>query len=262
MPEGPEVAVVADELQFLTDCYLVNVNCRYDKLFRLQTNLNLPIKINCVYSRGKKVIFQTDNCLIVTSLGMTGRYAYQVGEHTHVCLTFTKDNQSFALYYDDIRRFGNIIVYPLDANLEIGPDLLQAAKSNIYLDFSQYVNSYLRYPNKQIAVALLEQKIVSGIGNYLKSEILYSAQIHPFRLVNSLTMEEWQKLWQYSHSLILYSYQCGGLTISDYISPSGKRGNYPPLVYGKNIDNFGRTILKENDKNGRSTFWVAENLFT
>jgi len=256
MPEGPEVAVVADELHYLTGKYLVNLFCRQDKLIKEKISLSFPVLIERIYSRGKKIIFETPSFLLVTSLGMTGRYTYEETLHSHIRLIFSDGKQSFTLYYDDVRRFGGICICD-ESYLDIGPDLLQAALKSP-LDIRDFVNRYLRFPKKQIAVALLDQKIISGIGNYLKSEILYYASIYPFKTIDQITNDEWYRLWVISHQLIVYSYNYGGLTISDYISPSGKKGLYPPAVYGKEYDNYGNTIKREDDKSRRITFWVPK----
>src|SRR5690606_38252829 len=94
-----------------------------------------------------------------------------------------------------------------------------------------------------------------GIGNYLKSEILYLSGLSPYRKMNTLTIDELEKLRICSHKIILNSYHAGGLTIKDFISPNGEFGNYQPMVYDLKYDAFGNDITKVSI-GGRCTYWV------
>ena len=77
---------------------------------------------------------------------------------------------------------------------------------------------------KKIVDILLDQSLVSGIGFYLLTEILYYSKVHPLRIGNSLTKNELNAIRINSHKIMSLSYSYGGFTLKDFISPSGKRG--------------------------------------
>ena len=168
------------------------------------------------------------------------------------------------IYYDDYRYMGGIDIVAKDDKkyfAKVGPDLLEAALTK-EISLQQWL-SIFKPKRKQktyraICTALLDQSTVSGIGNYLKSEILYQASISPDRSVDTISDEEWDKVRIAAHAIILKSYEHGGLTIESFISPDGKLGVYPAMVYGKETDPEGRVVEKITTRDQRGTYWVPE----
>jgi len=113
-----------------------------------------------------------------------------------------------------------------------------------------------RIPNKQVGDFLMEQKYISGIGNYLRAEILYHAKIRPDRALSSLTHLETETLYRYALKTIVESYSYGGLTIENYWSPDGRRGTFPKQVYGKTEDPYGNPVVTNSTKGDRTVHWV------
>ncbi len=87
-------------------------------------------------------------------------------------------------------------------------------------------------------------------------DILYLTGIDPYKIGNVLTKDEVELLRIASHGI----YQQQGHTLLDFITPDRHRGNYDPLIYGKNIDVNGFKIhkCKIGGKNGRSIQYVKE----
>lgn len=138
------------------------------------------------------------------------------------------------LYYSDTRRFGKIkILTPemADSKMkELGPDILDWSLSLSFSDFNLPVDSNLinywfslknvkRYQSKEICWFLMNQKIISGIGNYLKAEILYFCKIRPDRRISELTDLEYETLLRASLLIIQQSYLKSGKTIRTYTVP-------------------------------------------
>jgi formamidopyrimidine-DNA glycosylase len=86
-----------------------------------------------------------------------------------------------------MRNFGNIYLLDSDTTMDkiktIGPDILDLnfTYKIFKLRIKQYVEIYPSVISKFICVILLDQNFISGIGNYLRSEILYHAKINPFQ---------------------------------------------------------------------------------
>ena len=191
------------------------------------------------------------------SLGMTGMWTNVHNKHARVCFFF-KDVEP--LYYTDVRNFGTLKIVDslkaLNKKLDsLGPDVL-----NCNIDCMGFKEQFIRKPNKTIAECLMNQSVVSGIGNYLKSEILYASKISPYRQIKDITLKEWHELYSNSISIPLTSYNLGGATIKDYRQPNGKKGNFSRrfAVYNCKTDPKNNIIIKETTKDKRSTYWVPE----
>lgn len=219
--------------------------------------LTLPSKIITVRSHGKKLIIELENQLIITGLGMAGKYRYEKTKHTHV--TFILND--LTLYYNDVRRIGSRMdVINKDKEKEYfknsGPCLLTAAL-NQWITKEEWFKMYYKSGNRKIVDILMDQKLVSGIGNYLRIDILYLAGIHPLRLGNDLTKDELELIRIAAHEVVLLSYEMGGHTLFDYVDTNGQKGNYDPLIYGKKKDAIGFKVRKCKCS-GRTIHYVDE----
>ena len=135
----------------------------------------------------------------------------------------------------------------------LGPDVLSS-----YVDTDLFKKRLDKKPKWSIAKALMNQSVVSGIGNYLKAEILYAAEISPHRLCKDLSKEDISKIAQESFNISRASYQSGGATISTYRDENNKKGLYSRrfMVYNHKTDLKGNKVIKEVTTDKRSTYWV------
>lgn len=261
MPEGPEVKIISEELNNLLQGSVIIdfeiLGGRYghhpDKTF-INLNKHLPLTIKKIACKGKFIYWELDrNCYIFNTLGMTGRWSCELEPHTALKLTTDKN----CVYFVDIRRFGTFQFYKgqsvLDDKLNsLGPDLLT---DNISLfEFQKRMTK-----NKTLAELLMNQKIFSGCGNYLKSEALYQAKLSPWRLGSSLSKDEHQNLLLALTEIIKNSYKLRGATIKNYASLQGP-GSYSQhfQVYKKQKDPLGNLIIQEETLDKRTTHWVKE----
>lgn len=235
---------------------------------------------------------------IMFSLGMTGCFRYTKSTHSHLIFSLAEqlvkevedDEGHFKpvepreyligkinlVSFTDTRRFGQATFFgdgssksginAVRQDLEsLGPDLLEHAlttpikpKAWRALFARTGVRGQLKIGTRQICQILLEQEFVAGIGNYLKSEILYYSGIVPFRAAADLSDEEWETIRQVAHHIIKVSYQYGGLTIESYTMPNDKIGRYPVAIYGKTKDPKGFTVLRGETADKRTSYWVEE----
>lgn len=266
MPEVCEVRVVADELrEKLTGSSILSYHI--NEIFKGRTtgfndNLIFPLLIKTVRSYGKKVIFELDDYVMIASLGMTGRFQYVEEKHSHV---YFELNEEQKLYFEDSRRFGRIDIMTADKEKEylsdLGPDLLQHALTTWITETEWSALYKPKLLKRKICDILLDQSILAGIGNYLVSEILYYAGVHPLRIGNTITAEELELIRIHAHKVVLCSYEHGGFTIESFISPSKRSGKYPAMVYGKYKDPNGYKVIHQktsNAKGARTVHFVDE----
>ncbi len=107
---------------------------------------------------------------------------------------------------------------------------------------------------------MMNQKVVAGIGNYIKAEALYRAKISPHRTVESLSDEELHNLYRCSLWVIKASYEARGATIRNYEMPDGSKGDFKFnfQVYAQETDPDGRIVIRDKTPDGRTTHWVKE----
>ena len=138
----------------------------------------------------------------------------------HIKFIFSKNNfEELVLWYNDSRQFGKfelkeLISYYkvncLDSKLnELGPDILNTAVSEV--DFNKF---YQAASGKKMPIVntLLDQKIIAGIGNYLRAEALYVAKIDPFTISNKLSQDDFKKLYYSIKNVAKIFYEKGKIT--------------------------------------------------
>lgn len=199
---------------------------------------------------------------MIASLGMEGRFQYVKERHSHICFDLNDEEK---LYFEDSRRFGRVdIMSAADEKKylsDLGPDLLQHALTTWITETEWNAIYKPKLLKRKICDILLDQSILAGIGNYLASEILYYAGINPLRIGNTITAEELELIRIHAHKVVLCSYEHGGFTLYNFISPSKKLGKYPAAVYGKNKDPNGYKVIHQktsNAKGARSVHYVTE----
>jgi len=107
---------------------------------------------------------------------------------------------------------------------------------------------------------LMNQKVISGVGNYIKAESLWYSRINPHVLVKDLSDENLVTLNKAILFVINKSYNEQGATIKSYYTFDGKEGSAVQgfVVYGKRKDYNGHNVIKETTPDKRTTHWVKE----
>lgn len=232
-------------------------NCAYEH-YSIFEKL-LPLKLNKVWSKGKKIIleFEKETYLISSPL-MTGSWVFANTKHQKYQLNF-EDEKEFAIF-NDTRGQGLINIYfnkeELDKKLsEIGPDYLHGDIT--YEQYKQVITGS-RIKNKEICDFMMNQKYFSGIGVWMKCEILYESKILPTRLLKDLSDDDIKILYEKSMEVVKNAYEMKGLTIKDYLTVDGQKGKYEVKVYGRKIDNNGYKVLTGTFKDKRTSHYVIE----
>jgi formamidopyrimidine-DNA glycosylase len=206
---------------------------------------------NC---KGKFIWIDLDDVVVFNTLGMTGNWSRIKTNHSRIEFNFYEND---TLYFNDIRNFGTFQVKTrsdLEKKLKsIGPDML----SNPPDDF---IARLRKYNHKNICEVIMNQKVISGVGNYIKAESLWYSRINPHVFVKDLTDENLIILDKAIKFVINKSYQEQGASIQSYYTFDGDSGNATQgfAVYGRKKDYNGHTVIKEETPYKRTTHWVKE----
>ena len=154
----------------------------------------------------------------VIHLGMTGRClvcepTVETAKHTHLIATLASGRE---LRFVDPRRFGKLQV------LE-GSGFAAAGAEPIAADRQGFVELF-KGRKTPIKSALLNQRLLSGIGNIYADESLFRAGIRPRRRAASLTRAELMRLYDAIQQVLAEAIQAGGSSVSDYVDENGDGG--------------------------------------
>ena len=193
-------------------------------------------KISDVRRSGKHIVFDliqptatAERCAAqwIVHLGMTGRLLVcspdtELAKHTHAVLRLASGRE---LRFVDPRRFGRLAV--IEKFAPPGAEPLSISPS----DFA----ALFRGRKTPIKSALLNQRLLSGVGNIYADEALYRAGVRPRRRAASLTIEESRRLHKGLKQVLLEAIRLGGSSISDYVDSEGQEGFFQlkHRVYGR-----------------------------
>lgn len=216
--------------------------------------LQFPLVIETVNCKGKFIYwtFKDTETVIFNTLGMSGSWS-NVPRHARVKFETSEGD----LFFNDARNFGTLKFCnrkDLESKLRsLGPDMLNEKVSAI--DFRTRM---LQHPDSTLAEVLMSQGVVSGVGNYLKADSLWLAKLSPWRLVSQCSIDDLDRLHEAVSSTIRIAYLNGGSTILTYKGFDGENGKHTMLVYGRKTDPNGEEIVRQDTKDGRTTWWVPQ----
>lgn len=268
MPELPEVETVCRALsKVIKNSRIKKIEFyRKDLRWQVKDNLEVSLKNNIFidpYRRGKYILIPTNtDKIFLIHLGMSGQIRIKkkdiVQKHDHMRMIVENNNKHFVVTYNDSRRFGYIDLFKKKELREhfllskIGVEPLGRELTTEYLQ-NNFKKRVINIKN-----ALIDQKIIAGIGNIYASEILYKAKINPLRKVNSLSQNDLNSIITFTKIILKKSIDVGGTTIRDHMQPDGSLGYFKQKlqVYGKTNEKCktcNSFIVKEVISN-RSTF--------
>jgi len=260
MPEGPEVKITTEFLDkylkkgkvvkwdFVGGKYTDEPPDNYDYL-----DSNFPLQIKSVSCKGKTICFhittnEKKDIWILHCMMFTGSWGCNYDEY---CKWFIELENGDTYWFRDPRSLGTLEIikdedYLYERLNNLGFDILN-------LDMTMYTFKQLckKHQNKNVTSFLMDQTILSGIGNYLKAEILYDSKIAPVRKMYSLSEIEQEHLFESIMVIPKLSYMHKGMSMRDYKNMDGSLGKFKNLlkIYGKK--NAERTKTAD----GRITYW-------
>lgn len=244
MPELPEVETVRRTLKALIiNKKIESVTVNWPKMVKMPVEVEqfkdalIGQTLQDVSRRGKFLILYTEDFALVSHLRMEGRYGLFKKEdpldlHTHVIFHFADDTE---LRYKDVRKFGTMHLFKKGDELNALP-LSQLGPEPFSDDFTvDELVKKLSKTNRSIKTALLDQKLVVGLGNIYVDEALFRSGIHPERIASSLSKNELKILHGQIIETLGEAVEKGGSTIRSYVNSQGQIGMFQLelFVYGR-----------------------------
>lgn len=251
LPEGPEVESVRKLLlpfinKQIKAIKLTELSQKYPKYQgkqKLFEEFNNAVLTN-IERHGKFLIWKFSvKSVILNHLGMSGRWVTQDNElTTHPKAEIFFEDTTKAIF-DDQRNFGQFSIFDSYEDVlnyksikSLGIDGLT---EEFDLDFFLELLNKSRYVDKSVGAALMDQRLVAGVGNIYKSESLFAANIHPETIISKLTINEKKNLGLSINKVLRKALDDNGSTFGvnqRYSLPDGNEGQAQNWhnVYGKN----------------------------
>ncbi len=171
----------------------------------------------------------------VVHLGMTGRMQLTTPEtehakHTHAIVKLSSGRE---VRFVDPRRFGRLAVVRMQVQ-NAGQGFAAPGGEPLQLAVDQFIGLF-RGRKTPIKSALLNQKLLSGVGNIYADESLFRSAIRPRRHASSLTRGDLTRLHSALQEVLREAIALGGSSVSDYVDADGKEGFFQlqHRVYGR-----------------------------
>jgi len=158
-------------------------------------------------------------------------------------LVFSLNNGKH-LAFSDVRKFAKVVLLKQEDLLH-SPHLSHLGPEPLDPSFTPKI-FYARLskkPNGKIKQILMDQSVVSGIGNIYSDEILWASSIHPLSLVKNLTVKHIQSIWKYAQQILKKGIDFKGDSLSDYRNIDGDPGSFQ--YEHKAYRNTGKTCSKK-----------------
>lgn len=280
MPEGPEVETVRATLAPQL------VGQRLGHAWVSPLPLRTPVtaaalafvaggEVQAVLRKGKLLWIELGGQGLMVRLGMTGQLTVErrtkpAQKHTHLRLPLLppegmvppeQEEQAagFELRYVDPRRFGEVVPYRSAAELaqvcaRMGPDPLS------WSDHEKCaVMRGLLSTQRAVKEALLDQRLLSGVGNIYAAEALFWAQVAPHQRGCDLSQSEVERVVGATEQVLAAAVRNRGTSFSNYVDARGEKGtNQNALaVFGREGEPCPRceAPIARVVQGTRSTFW-------
>ena len=252
MPELPEVEVTRRRIgPLLVGRRIREVRTTRDSPVFLTRPARLRVRLRgrsvaALGRRGKYLVAEFDDgARLVVHLGMTGQLFssaatsprllsatrraslapeaqrdFEPDVHTHLQLRF--DDGGPEVFLRDVRKFGKLLLlehgesHPRLARL--GLDALETTGDALF--------AATRGRTASIKALLLDQALISGVGNIYADEALFRAGVRPARRAGRVTRRECERLAEAIRAVLERSIETGGSSIRDYFAPDGSDGFY------------------------------------
>jgi formamidopyrimidine-DNA glycosylase len=243
MPELPEVETMVRELRpALVGRTIEAVRLTHADVLRGVTARALTaglrgVTIDAVTRRAKHAVVHLGNRRLVVQPGMTGSLQtldppLDPDQQRYAVLQATLDDGRLMIYRD-IRRIGTLRFLDekgwLHYSARLGPEPLDPGFSAADLH-----RAFAR-TRQAVKKALMDQKVVVGVGNIYANEALFAAGIDPSRPASSITLDEAARLHHHVVRILQAAIDSDGSTIRNYQTGSGQAGNFQLQlnVYGR-----------------------------
>ncbi|MDH3317091.1 MAG: endonuclease VIII [Gammaproteobacteria bacterium] len=266
MPEGPEIRIEAERVRAAIEGYKARTVFFGLKALKKYEKFLAGQKVVSVRARGKAMLIGFGNGMTLYSHNqLYGRWVVcdnghvpESGRQLRVAIDGTKKR---ALLYSA----SDIAVLPSE-NIDehpylrgLGPDILNARVAVKQIKARFELEKFRR---RSIASLFLDKNFLAGVGNYLRSEILFASGVHPSRRPEALSGSELSALARETRRIMLRSYRTRGVTndpdrVRELKSKGWSRGQYRFAVFGRGGESCfdcGDTIVRQSLSGRRCYF--------
>jgi formamidopyrimidine-DNA glycosylase len=186
-----------------------------------RTGKHIVCELGAAHSQSSIATASLPSAQWIVHLGMTGRLLVTTPEapvaaHTHARVTLASGRE---MRFVDPRRFGRLEFRDLSLN----PGFSAPGADPLDVTAEEFVRLF-RPRHLAIKAALLNQELLSGVGNIYADESLFRAGIRPRRQCVRLTGAEFERLRLALRDVLLNAIRLGGSSVSDYVDADGARG--------------------------------------
>lgn len=267
MPEKPEVITVSKVLEKrIIGKRISDVNIYWDNIIA-----NCDVKsfkekikgqvINSITTRGKFIVVYLDDYSLLFHLRMEGKFFFrtkgdELNKHEHVVFIFDDNSE---MRFHDVRKFGKVYLVNKEDTYKVAP----LSMLGYEFDDKELSVSYLlsRFKNKKLPIksVLLDQSIITGIGNIYDNEILFLCKINPYKSACLLSEVDCSNIIKNTDIVLKKAIELGGTTVKSFTSAEGVHGLFQNELYvhGKNgqMCPFCRTEIVKEFIGGRGTYY-------
>lgn len=269
MPEIAEVETVKNTLKLkILKKKIKEVNIYYKKIVmdeeEIFKNNLIGKEVMDIKRIGKWLLFETETHYLLSHLRMEGKYFIKkekdpIEKHEHIEFLFEDGS---ALRYHDTRKFGRMKLVEKDHLYEF-EGIKKQGKEPLDPNLTkEYLFEKLKKKKIPMKTLLLDQTIISGLGNIYADEVLFDAKINPLKKGTEISLGECEKIVKSAAKIIKQAMDMGGTTIRSYTSSLGVTGRFQQCLQvhqkeGKPCAICGTSILKER-VGGRSTYYCPK----
>ncbi|ASJ89384.1 MAG: formamidopyrimidine-DNA glycosylase [Candidatus Malacoplasma girerdii] len=274
MPELPEVTTV---IKVLKDAKVLNhvikkVNILKPKVIKNSTtkefiNFLVGEKITDITRIGKYIIFHlTHNKYWMVHLRMEGKLFYELNSKEvstrHLMVQLEFDNNHVLGYYDS-RMFGTFHIFNNENDLNNCKELQRVSIDPLNTNFTaEYLYDKIHKINRAIKTTILDQSLVSGIGNIYADEILFASRIHPLTPAKLVTLDECKNIVKNAKFILKDAIKFNGTTVFSFKFAMNHSGGFQKYlkIYGHDKEPCPvcGTIINKIKVNGRGTHFCPK----
>ena len=269
MPEIAEVETVRNTLKsMILNKKIVDVNIIYPKIIESDINdfkdILIGRKFIDIDRIGKWLMFDLNDYYLLSHLRMEGKYFVKkstddIVKHEHIIISFEDGTD---LRYHDTRKFGRMNLVKKSDIDKVEAIKKQGIEANSEKLTKEYLYEKIHKKNIPIKSLLLDQTIISGLGNIYANEVMFDARINPSRLGKDISLNECDLIVKASKKIIDAAIKDGGTTIKSYTSSLGVTGRFQQhlMVHkreGEECKVCG-TIIENIKIGGRSTYFCPK----
>lgn len=270
MPELPEVETVKESLKkVILNKKISNIEIYYDRIIQNVSVNEFMDELTGeefvdIKRSGKYLIFVLKNHIMLSHLRMEGKYNYidneDRNEHEHV-IFYLDDGKT--LRYNDTRKFGTMHLFNINDVSEVlkleplNKLGIEPLNENLTVE---YLYPLITKKKKPLKTVLLDQSIISGLGNIYADEVCFMARLNPNVMANTLTTDDVKRIIDSSNEVIKKAIALGGTTIKSFTSShmiTGRFQNELLVHTKKKCPQCGREI-KKIFIGGRGTYYCEE----